>query len=52
MLADVGGHKSANFALAAAAARSRAFLKQQHHRLRAMSWLPLPKRKSLAVTRS
>ncbi len=52
VLADVGGHKSANFALAAAAARSRAFLKQQHHRLRGMSWLPLPKRKSLAVTRS
>jgi CelD/BcsL family acetyltransferase involved in cellulose biosynthesis len=52
MLADVGGHKSANFALAAAAARGYAFLRQQRDRLRGTSWLPLPKRKSLAVTRS
>ena len=52
MLADVGDHKSANFALAAAAARGYAFLRQQRHRLRGIAGPPLPKRKSLAVTRS
>jgi CelD/BcsL family acetyltransferase involved in cellulose biosynthesis len=52
MLADVGGQRSATFAMAAAAARGYAFLRQQRDRLHGMSWLPLPKRKSLAVTRS
>lgn len=52
MLVDVGARKSASFALAAAAERGYAFLRQQRNRLRGMSWLPLPKRKSLAVTRS
>jgi hypothetical protein len=52
MLADVGAHKSANFALAAAAARGYAFLRQHRQRFRGIAWLPLPKRKNFAVTRS
>ena len=52
MLVDVGARKSAAFALAVATERGYAWLREQRNRLNGMSWLPLPKRKSLAVTRS
>jgi CelD/BcsL family acetyltransferase involved in cellulose biosynthesis len=51
MLIDVGSEKSARFALAAAGERLYAVLRRQRDRLRSISW-PLPRRKSLAVTRS
>jgi CelD/BcsL family acetyltransferase involved in cellulose biosynthesis len=51
LLVDVGAHKSLTFMLAALGERTYAFAREQRNRLRAMSW-PLPKRKSLAVTRS
>jgi CelD/BcsL family acetyltransferase involved in cellulose biosynthesis len=52
MLIDVGTRKSASFALAVAAERSYVRLREFRNRMRGISWLPLPKRKSLAVTRS
>lgn len=52
MLADVGAETSLSFTLCAAAERLYAFLRAQRNRLRGASWLPSPKRKNLAVTRS
>ena len=51
MLVDVGARKSINFRLAVLAERAHVFARQTRDRLREVSW-PLPKRKSLAVTRS
>jgi CelD/BcsL family acetyltransferase involved in cellulose biosynthesis len=51
MLVDVGARKSVAFRLAALSERAYAFAREQRDRLRGLAW-PLPKRKSLAVTRS
>ncbi len=51
MLVDVGARKSLTFMLAASGERTYAFARDLRDRARAVSW-PLPKRKSLAVTRS
>jgi hypothetical protein len=51
MLVDVGARKSAAFRLAALSEHAYAFAREQRDRLRGLAW-PLPKRKSLAVTRS
>lgn len=51
MLVDVGAKKSMGFRLAALGERAYAFAREQRDRLRGLAW-PLPKRKSLAVTRS
>ena len=52
MLVDVGARKSATFALAVAGERGYGWLREQRDRLRGVSWLPAPKGKSVAVTRS
>jgi len=51
MLVDVGARKSLAFMVAALGERAYAFAREFRGRLRGLS-LPLPKRKSLAVTRS
>lgn len=51
LLADVGGERSVNFALAAFGEHAHTWLRGQRDRLRAAHWLPGPKRKNLAVTR-
>lgn len=51
MLVDVGAEKSLGFTLALLGERGYAWAREQRNRLRGMSLL-LPKRKSLAVTRS
>jgi CelD/BcsL family acetyltransferase involved in cellulose biosynthesis len=51
LLVDLGARKSATFMLAAFAERAYTFAREARNRLRAMPWA-LPKRKSLAVTRS
>jgi CelD/BcsL family acetyltransferase involved in cellulose biosynthesis len=50
LLVDVGAEKSIGFTLALLGERGYAFAREQRNRLRAISFLP--KRKSLAVTRS
>jgi CelD/BcsL family acetyltransferase involved in cellulose biosynthesis len=52
MLIDVGAARSATFALALSSERAYVFMREQRKRLRAVNWPALPKRKSLAVTRS
>jgi Acetyltransferase (GNAT) domain len=51
MLVDVGPGKSFSFTLAAFGERLYAWLRDTQHRLRAINWLSLPKRKSVATTR-
>ena len=51
MLVDLGAKKSFGFTLTVLGERGYAWAREQRNRLRGISW-PLPKRKSLAVTRS
>jgi CelD/BcsL family acetyltransferase involved in cellulose biosynthesis len=51
LLVDLGARKSFTFMVAAFGERAYAFAKDLRNRLRTASW-PLPRRKSLAVTRS
>lgn len=51
LLVDLGARRSLTFMLAAFGERAYAFAREARNRLRAMPWA-LPKRKSLAVTRS
>jgi len=51
LLVDLGARRSLTFTLAALSERAYASAKELRNRLRAASW-PLPRRKSLAVTRS
>jgi CelD/BcsL family acetyltransferase involved in cellulose biosynthesis len=51
LLVDLGARRSLPFMLAAFGERAYAFAREARNRLRAMPWA-LPKRKSLAVTRS
>jgi CelD/BcsL family acetyltransferase involved in cellulose biosynthesis len=51
MLIDVGARKSAGFVVAAAGEHAYTWAREKRNQLRGLSW-PLPKRKSLAVTRS
>jgi hypothetical protein len=52
VLVDVGAQKSASFALFALAERGYAWAREKRDWMRGVSWLPSPKRKNLAVTRS
>lgn len=51
VLIDVGVSRSPTFALCTAGERVVALLREQRNRLRAISWLPMNRRKSLAPTR-
>jgi CelD/BcsL family acetyltransferase involved in cellulose biosynthesis len=52
MLLDVGRSKSFSFTLAAFGERGYAWLRERRHRLRAINWPALPKRRNVATTGS
>jgi CelD/BcsL family acetyltransferase involved in cellulose biosynthesis len=52
MLLDVGRSKSFSFTLAAFGERGYAWLRERLHRLRAINWPALPKRRNVATTGS